>query len=153
MTTHAPPNVTNLIDLLTEQRDLYTELRTLSDRQTAIIEQGETDALLGLLSQRQGLVDELGRVNGELSPYRTSWDAADEAIPQDSRDRVRGLLEEVEALLADILAQDDRAQQQLRAAQQRIGGELTNVSRAGSAIHAYRGAASSHEARFTDHRG
>lgn len=148
------PDVPELMDLLTRQRDLYLRLKGLSDQQASFIDAGDTEQLLGILSQRQALVDALGRINGDLTPYRESWSEVSDRLPEARRGEVHGLLDEVESLLAGILAQDEAAGKRLAEAQQKIGGELTQAARTGSAIRAYGHApAARGGARFADHRG
>lgn len=148
------PDVPELMDLLTRQRDHYLRLKGLSDQQTSFIDAGDTEQLLGILSQRQALVDALGQINGDLAPYRESWSEVSLLLPDDQRQDVHGLLDEVETLLADILAQDEAAGKRLAEAQKKIGGELTRTTRAGNAMRAYGSApAARGDARFTDHRG
>ena len=141
-----------LVTLLTQQRDAYRQLSTLSDQQSDLIARGETEQLLTVLSQRQGLVDVVGQIHDKLAPYRQPWEQRSAALSDEQRPQVRQLLDEVETLLGYVLQQDDEARRQLEVAQKKIGSQLSEVARAGSALNAYKGAAST-DARFTDKQG
>src|SRR5262249_16506136 len=62
-----------LIRLLERQRDVFQHLRSLADRQRALVEQDDPQPLLVLLSERQRLVEDLNRCNSLLAPYRRNW--------------------------------------------------------------------------------
>lgn len=150
----AADEVNQLIERLTRQRDLYQQLKALSDQQGQLIADGQAEPLLAVLSQRQTLVDELTRLNAEVAPLRQRWTELARHIREDQRPRVNALLEEVETLLAAIIEQDDAHRQQLQGAKQRIAEQLERTNTAGRAMHAYRpAAAAGAPARFTDRSG
>lgn len=155
MTETASADITLLIDRLTAQRELYQQLKTLSDQQNTLIETGETEQLLSVLSQRQVLVDQLGQLNSEIAPIRQRWPVLSESLSSRQRDHVNDLLEQVESLLQSIIEQDDRDRQNLQAAKQQVVSEVKQVNHAGRAVNAYRAApqASPSAARFTDRQG
>ncbi len=140
----------SLVSLLTRQRDLYRDLKSLSDQQATLIERGDTDHLLSVLATRQGLVDALTAINRELVPVRQSASK----IPAAQQARVRDLMAEVDALLREIIAQDDRDRQTLQSAQQRVGSQIRQIRQGGAAMNAYRAAPQvATSARFTDRKG
>ncbi len=63
-------DVGHLVDRLTQQRDLYQQLKTLSDQQGQLIADGQAEQLLAVLSQRQGLVDQLTQLNEKIVPFK-----------------------------------------------------------------------------------
>lgn len=148
-----------LVALLERQRSLYADLRELSRQQAPLIDGGHAEPLLRVLAQRQRLIDELSQVNGQLDPFRQRWDALWARLAGAERSRVGVLVREVQALLADILQQDERDRAALAATRERIGGEIQRMSRAGAAINAYRtgpahaAPASAGNNRFTNQRG
>jgi hypothetical protein len=95
-----------LTELLTQQRDLYQQLRLLAESQSAAISDDQPEALLRILSQRQRLIHELTQVNVLLEPYRSRWDHIREGLDPAQRLRVGELVEEVQDLLSQILKQD-----------------------------------------------
>ena len=167
--THARPanpapadaGLDRLLGLLTEQRDLYAQLRNLSERQSAHIDEGRTEHLLSILSDRQGLVQGLTAINADLAPLRGRMSELSAAAPAADRQRLRSLVDEVQHLLESIIESDDRDRRALEDARTRVGQELTRTAAAPRALRAYRstGSAPSTAAtrpatsRFTDRRG
>lgn len=149
----SPSNPAGLIRLLTQQRDLYVQLKSLSDQQAALIAGGETERLLGLLAQRQRMVDALTRLNRDLAGYRKQMPDLQADLPLADRERVRALMDEVDELLHAIIEQDDRDRRQLQAAQKQVGAQLSHAARGGAAMQAYRAAPRSVDPRFTDRQG
>ena len=150
------PGPEQLQSLLTRQRDLYQQLKSLSDQQGGLIAAGEAEQLLTLLGQRQQLVEELGVLSVEISPHRAAIAslAGDAAGPYAAT--LRSLVDEVRGLLGSIIEQDDAGQKELEAARDEVGGQLRRAAGAPAALGAYRGGAALAAApapRFTDQRG
>lgn len=139
-----------LVKLLGQQRDLYLQLKTLSDQQASLIVEGQTEQLLSLLGHRQRLVDALTRLNKELNALRSGAGDLQSHLSEEERVQVRALMSEVDGLLHAIIAQDDRDRRDLQSAQQKVGSQLRHVARGGMANNAYRGAPVAPAARFTD---
>ena len=140
-----------LIEKLTQQRDLYVELMALGAEQAELIASGETERLLQVLARRQQHVARLGELNVELAAARQGVGE----LGPGQRDQVNGLLAEVERLLEQIIAQDDRDRQQLASARDDVATQMRQATHAGKAVNAYAAgaAAGSAGARFTDGRG
>ncbi|MFA9478639.1 flagellar export chaperone FlgN [Phycisphaerales bacterium AB-hyl4] len=150
----ADMSIAPLVEKLTQQRDHYAQLKQLADRQAALIAEGETEQLLGVLAQRQQLVDELGRLSEEIAPYRERWAQLSASLGDGDRQRVNALIESVEGLIEQIIEQDDRDRQQLQTAREQVGNQVKQVHHAGRAVNAYRAApVAGPGARFTDRRG
>ena len=142
-----------LMALLRRQRALYEELKDLSDQQTRLIEAGQTQELLGVLAQRQQLVEQLASAHAELAPKRQRLTELADELPPPQREQLRSLVDEVQGLLQSIIEQDDRDRQQLQSAKRGVGGKLQQTVRSGSALNAYKAGPGRAGARFTDHRG
>lgn len=96
-----------LIELLTRQRDVYRQLRQLTDVQRQAIDGEKPEDLLRILGDRQRLINRLGEVNTELEPFRSRWEEIRQGIAPASRLAVGELVEEVQQLLKGILEQDE----------------------------------------------
>lgn len=142
-----------LIRLLSEQRDLYQQLKAMADQQASLIQAGDSEQLLTLLSRRQGLVEQLTTVNEALAPFRDRLPGLADDWPDQQRQQVRQLSEQVQTLLRSILEQDERDRKQLESAQKQINGQISQVNRTGQALHAYRPKTPTQQPRFTDHKG
>ncbi|WP_432799447.1 flagellar export chaperone FlgN [Poriferisphaera sp. WC338] len=158
--TQSNGDVPAVIALLHQQKELYEKLDVLSDHQSVLVGQGDTDQLLAVLAQRQALVDGLVALNGKMQPYREKWDAVAGGMNAACKAQVNGLVDEVERLLAQILKRDELTQGQLQTAKTQVGQELAKTNQGGAAASAYsKGtaanayAAQSKVARFMDNRG
>jgi hypothetical protein len=116
--------VAELIALLESQRQLYVRLRLLADRQRALILNEDTQPLLGLLVERQELVDKLVSLNERLGPYRASWTTIYSCLDEPRRRHVAALLEESNAALGTIITNDNRDTATLRARRQGVANLL-----------------------------
>ncbi len=142
-----------LLGLLTRQRDLYTELGALASQQASLIADGKTEALLTVLSKRQCLIEELGQINDNIGPYRGRIPEIAEALPEASREKLRDLVDQVQALLKSIIEQDEQDRMKLEQAKAHVGGQLASNARTGMAINAYKQRPVAAAARFTDKAG
>jgi len=117
-----------LIDLLSRQRDLYRSLRELSHKQRNIISGDRPEMLLGILRDRQDLVTSLAKLNDELGPFRRNWDAMYAALPGDQRTQASAILHEINGLLRVILRTDQEDGALLSARKQVVSNELEGMS-------------------------
>jgi len=142
-----------LIDLLSRQRDLYQSLRELSQKQRNIISGDRPEMLLGILRARQDLVTALAKLNDELGPFRRNWDAMYSALPADQRTQASAILHEINGLLRVILRTDQEDGALLSARKQVISNELDGMSGGQMANTAYARQASSSSAGPADLMG
>ncbi|QOJ14277.1 MAG: flagellar protein FlgN [Planctomycetia bacterium] len=137
MTSPATPDPRSVIALLTEQRRLYTELRTLSQRQRGLISGDQPEELLNVLRDRQSLVAALARLNHDLAPFRRNWEATYSALPEGDRTQAAELLSDVSALLRTILQSDQEDGALLAARKQLVARELAEIDSTRTAASAY----------------
>ena len=78
-------NPERLMKLLTEQRDLYRNLRELSARQRNLISGDRPELLLDVLSRRQTIVSRLAQINEQLTPFRGDWTGVYAQLPEETR--------------------------------------------------------------------
>lgn len=107
--------VGELVQLLEHQRVLFARLRSLADRQKALVIQDDPQPLLALLSERQRLVDGLVGLNARLAPYRSQWTSIYSGLDESRRRHVAELLEESNSALSSILQSDTRDTETLQA--------------------------------------
>jgi len=154
-------DVPALIKLLEKQCQLYEQLASLSEQQTGIIaadlagnDSTAAGQLLGLLAQRQRLIDQIAVTNKELVPYRADWTALWRDLGSQDRCRIGPMVDRLEQLLAGIIKQDDQDQQTLKQTQTRVGGELKRLATAGDAVNACKTAPAPNQLnRFTNQQG
>ena len=129
-----------LLTLLTRQRDHYLKLRELSQQQASLIAAGQPEKLLTLLGRRQGHVEALTTLNEQLTPLRPRMAALTQAAPADRRDAIRARVDEVQALLAEIIAQDEADSAELAQQKENKRQALIQTRPAKAALGAYRSA-------------
>lgn len=100
-----------LVEQLEEHRALCGMLDAISQRQGAIVEKGDASAILGLLAERERVIEELGRCNARIEPLRRVWDSVVGSAVQTQRDDVAGRIEALAGLIGAIADRDmaDRA--------------------------------------------
>ncbi len=149
-----------LARILERQRDLCLSLDAMSVRQSELVAADDTDALLGLLGERQTVVDELTALSAELEPLKAVWEAEGSRLPAEQRDRITGFVEEIGRLVEGIGRRDESARLRLEERRAAISRELAGISRGRGAVAAYSGgaagplAANRHiEPQYEDRRG
>lgn len=158
MAVQSPPSPTDqvqiMLGLLQGQVENYRRLKSLSEQQTVCIREGSTERLLSVLSLRQSVIEQLTRSNAELAPYRDRWDELSTGAAPDQRQQIRDAVVEIDGLLKQVAAQDELDRAELKSAQRQVGAQLSNISRAGRALHAYGpGKQPPKPATFTDRQG
>ncbi len=128
---------THLVRLLTEQRDVYNQLESLSHRQRTMISGDRPEALLNILSERQKLVQQLAQLNNQLAPFRRDWDALFDQLPDPVRAQVGELLDQINAMLRSILRSDQEDSALLSARKQSVAQSLERFSGGAAAHNAY----------------
>jgi hypothetical protein len=141
----------SVIGALEAQHALIEELAPLAERQGELIREGRSDALLDLLAQRQQIIDrfltEADRLSGEVGDLTGRL----ESLAGPTRDRIRGLVSEIDARLAHVLTLDERDQQSLRDARDETRQQLAGLDTGRTARNAYVARAATN--RYADHRG
>ena len=127
----------SLLALLEEQQALTHELTELAAGQSELIASGRTEALLGLLARRQRLVDQFVSGQSALARLAAELESRADELVDDQRDRIRSLLDEVAAGLANVMQQDEQDQKHLEAEREGRGRQLADVDVGKSARDAY----------------
>jgi len=113
-----------LIAVLAAQRDLYTQLDDLARQQTEYVATGQSAPLMSVLAARQRLVDQLSPLDQQLQPYKGRWQETLDGLAPETRGTVARLLQDVQHLLAQILARDDADKQSLIQQKTEIGTQI-----------------------------
>jgi hypothetical protein len=139
------PIAERVIALLREQRDLYRQLSMLADQQRGSITGNNPERLLGVLAERQRLVDRLSATGRELKPYQARWRELRESLSDRQAHEVDALVSEVNALLSEILRKDEADTALLSARKSETGRAIGTIQagrQAGAAYGASAGASS-----------
>ena len=146
-------DISRLVTLLERQIEVVEQLGDLTAQQSALVEQGQAQELLTLLSRRQQLISTLDALSVDLEPFRSRWQQMWQDLGDDDQQRIGELVSRSEALLVQIVDADDRDRRRLKSAQQRIAAELSRVNKTGAARRAYTGGERAASNRFTDRKG
>ena len=139
--------------IVVQQRGLYERLDQLSRAQSQLIAQDRTDELLGVLGQRQELIDELGRLNEEMAPFVAQWSELSGLLPDQERSLLRESFDEVSRLVTEIGQRDDADRRALESRKAQIGGEIGGIVNARGAMVAYAGPGGSLSPQYQDRQG
>ena len=125
-------------DALREQEGILETLLQLARQQRAMVESGDTDALVRLLDRRRTLVAQLERSQLILRDVNRDLSAATAMLSKNERDQIRTRVAANQTRLDEILTRDA---DDTTALQERLGGirsELSGVSGTQRARRAYR---------------
>jgi hypothetical protein len=126
-----------LAELIARKRDCLLQLRDLGPRQLALVREGSMTTLLDVLSAKQRLLWELQKLERQIDPFR-GQDPADRRWPTpEARQQTAGRLAECEALLAQIVRQDQQSEEELIRRRQQTAIQLRGVHAAHRARGAY----------------
>lgn len=142
-----------VVSALSRQCDLCRTLESLSVRQSEQIRSGDSDGLLRVLAERQGIVDQVAELNDELSPYRAQWETCLAAAGRDERSRLELLVTQLTDLVERIARQDDADRAALESRRSALSTELGGVIRGRGAVAAYNGLGATNRPRFQDQNG
>lgn len=111
---HSPTTITperfiaDAIARLEMQAAASDQLADLAREQGALIETGQADELLGVLTQRQHLIDELLAVVTEIGPLADAVQHSPAGVSEVQRQSVKRLVDTIGARLAEIIDIDSR---------------------------------------------
>ncbi|MBX3351944.1 MAG: flagellar export chaperone FlgN [Phycisphaeraceae bacterium] len=136
---HADPGrlASRLAALLGEHERLYIALNDLSERQSALIDEDDTDVLLGVLAERQRIVDRLLDAGEELRPLQGQWDGILGGVDHDTRERLREQVASIQDIAARVNERDDRDRTRLAARRKSLSEEIAGVNKSRGAVNAY----------------
>ena len=123
--------------LLEQQQQLFSQLDAMSQRQSELIEAQDTDRLLSILAERQGVIDRIAQTSVRLEPYRASWDAVMGGLDELGRVRVRRRLDVLAETAERIARRDEADRRMLEVRRDAVAGEMMQVSRGRGALAAY----------------
>jgi hypothetical protein len=125
----APPSaiVGTLVATLNAQKNLYVELLALAKQQSHYVSTGESGPLMTVLGARARLLDRVAPLDVQLQPYKGKWQETLDGLNAADRPVVAGLLKEVQQLLGEILAQDERDKEVLTKQKAEVSVELNRT--------------------------
>lgn len=152
MTTDSNNSTHCLIAMLKEQDSLACELSHLSSKQAELIEAGQTDALLSVLSVRQGIINKFVASQRKLAEVMDQVQSPTREVSDSSRKQIASLVETINIKLADVMNSDKQDQDRLRIDKKRTKGQLAELDTGEKAHRAYRNVPQAIN-RFADSQG
>ena len=116
---------------------MYQEILSLAKQQSQYVATGETEALMSVLAARNRLIEQVVPLDRELAPYKGRWQEVLDGLPSADRKVVGGLLQEVQKLLGDILALDERDKESLVKQRSVVGTEIKRTVTGAALNRAY----------------
>lgn len=132
-------NGDELLALLTEQCALYAQLGQLAQGQRSLITGDRPEQLLGVLGERQRLIDRLEALGARMRPYQRDWRAVRGSLDESRGRRVDELVARANGLLSGILQADEADAELLAARKSEAGQGVGQVKAVRQARAAYAG--------------
>ena len=139
-----------LIHLLSQQRLLYCQLRELAQKQSSLVDGSDPEMLLRILGDRQRLLDRLTDIDRQLQPVRQDWQQISATLPEAQRVQAAELIANVQDILGEIIARDQRDTQALSAHQQQVAQDIRSASAGKRVNQAYAQTAGGAASKYFD---
>ncbi len=143
-----------LIELLRQQRTLVNELVARATQQESMIKDGRTDALVGLLSQRQEIIDSFSTTQEDFTSLLTNLDDRLDGATSDERVQIKSLVEEIGDSLGVVMRRDEEDRERLETSCHRVKQEMKDLAGSRKAHEAYSNAGDEEDKqKFADQCG
>jgi hypothetical protein len=126
---------------LEEQLGCYQRLAKLAEAQHEHVKQGQTDALLTVLTRRETVLEELKRLEQVIAPAKRQWTEYVNKLDVTSRVKAEGLLASTRELLERITAADRDDVMVLQHRKHNIGQQIGQTKSARQVNRTYAAAA------------
>ena len=127
----------SVLDALEEQVGCYRRLARLVELQHEHVRQSRTEELLGVLAQRQQVLDQVVGLEQSLQPAKGRWNEYLGELAPEDRERGRGLLAESRQLLEQITTADRNDALVLQQRKLNVGKQLKQAAAARGASLRY----------------
>lgn len=127
-----------LIELLRQQRTLVNELVARATQQESMIKEGRTEALIGLLSQRQELIDSFTSTQEDFASLLTNLNEKLDGATSDQKAQIKNLVNEIGDSLGVVMRRDEEDRGRLEVSCQRVQQEMKDLAGSREAHDAYR---------------
>ncbi len=125
--------------VLRAQAELYRTLLALAKRQAAEISARNIKGFIAALDEKKLVLEEIGSLELTAAPLRHAWESQSEVVTDQTRARVRSLVEEIRTLLQQLLEVEMESQTELGVVKDTVEEELRQVTTGPEAIRSYKG--------------
>lgn len=126
-----------LIHVLEEQQGLCARLEHLSRSQSSHVQDGRTEDLIGVLSERQGVIERIVELNGMLEPFRARRMGLMSRMSAVEREAVQTRIDAIAESIERVRRQDDTDRASLERQRTGVAEEISGLSRVRGALAAY----------------
>ena len=126
-----------LMQLVQARHTCLVQLRDLGRRQLELIDEGDITGLLDVLSVKQKPLSDIQRIEKALDPYRRQDPQRRQWRSAEDRAACARLVQQCEALLAEIVAQEKRCEEIMVQKRDATAERLLRLQSAGRAQGAY----------------
>jgi len=93
-----------LLFLLKQQRYLYHQLKTLTDRQRQLAGTNSPELLLEVILGRRKLVEKLRELDDKLRPIKAHWHKLSSQVRPEHKAQARKMVNQIQEIISQILA-------------------------------------------------
>jgi hypothetical protein len=129
----------SMLELLKREHEYLLELQRLSEEQSVLVSNGQSEELLHLLARRQRLVDLIVKTHVESNHYRQKWMEIKDTLSEKTRKPISLLLENIHQMLNGILEHDRKDCEALSASKKQVAGEINTTNTVQAATSYYTG--------------
>lgn len=122
---------------LEEQVGCYRSLAKLAGRQHEYVQNDQTEQLLEVLREREGVLDRLAALEKAVGPARRDWANFAGGLSPGQRQRGEAMMSEARALLAEITEGDERDALALQQRKHRVGSEIRATASSAAVNRSY----------------
>jgi len=126
-----------IILALREQVACYGRLAKLAAQQHVHVQQNQTEALLEVLKHRQGVLDEVARLEGVIGPAKKRWGDYVGTLPEADRGEAEKLVGETRRLLEEITTADRNDAMVLQQRKLNVGKQINQAMAARQVNRSY----------------
>jgi len=128
------PPLTRLLD---EQSALCDRLAALGAAQATHVEAERTEALIGVLGERQNVLDRIVELNAALAPFRARRHDALRTLPAHQRQSLQSRIDHIADTVDRVRLGDETDRIRLETRRKGVADELAGLSRLRGAAAAY----------------
>jgi hypothetical protein len=140
---HTDPRIwgPHLVRRLEAQLEQCRRLESLCERQREAVSAGDTDGLLTVLGERQGVIEEMARIGEEIEPFRARWESVMALVDGNVRTRMGELVIAIGEAIERVGRSDEVDRAALEQQRAGVASELAVVANRRGAVAAYGGTA------------
>jgi hypothetical protein len=119
------------------QAELYRSLLGLAKQQAQEISPDNLDVFMSVLEQKKTIIEKIGEIETEIRPLRDYWESHKEEAEEKDRRKLRSVVDEIRAVLEELLEVESRSQKELGSAMDTVEEQIRQLSVGPDALRSY----------------